>query len=190
MWWQESCRWWRTWDCSSYCNPPPVTRSYCKTYLQRKRTEIWDDFYCTDAMRNKDWTRPLYDLRHAVTRLATHGFHFKCAKPRHITNQETNASVSGAGKSATGTTPYGVRKERYPLPNWVPNDCIYKPMHILCFMFIIKYRTIWNQFFFVKKAEETKNLRKKIDKGTNYEKKKRKLSADGLEETRGKNHIN
>ena len=108
------------------------TSSYEKLLrdIQWKWLKIWDDFYCMDAMIHKDWMRPLYDLRHAVARLATHVF---TSKLRHVTNQETNASASGV----TGTMPCGVRKDSYPWPNWVLNDCVPKPMHILCFIIII-----------------------------------------------------
>lgn len=57
----------------------PNTRAYegLLQELQHKREEIWPDFYCTDAMINRDWMRANYDLRHVMTRYAVHGFHHK-----------------------------------------------------------------------------------------------------------------
>ncbi|KAJ4449846.1 hypothetical protein ANN_01252 [Periplaneta americana] len=47
---------------------------------EEKRTEIWTDFYSTDAMTNRSWTGPNIKLRSVITRLAVHGFHHKlCA---------------------------------------------------------------------------------------------------------------
>lgn len=57
----------------------PATEVYIELLqeLQAKRTEIWEEFYTTDAMINREWTRGGYELRHTVTRLAVHGFHHK-----------------------------------------------------------------------------------------------------------------
>ena len=54
----------------------------------------------------------------------------RCVILRHATSQETNVSA--------GTTPYGVRKDRYPWYNWVPNDrvifqCIFCALYSLLF---------------------------------------------------------
>ena len=42
-----------------------------------KEKEIWDDFYCTSAMLDRNWMGPNQELRHVVTRTAVHGFHHK-----------------------------------------------------------------------------------------------------------------
>ena len=57
--------------------------------LQEKRNEIWADFYCTDAMIEREWTRSGYELRHVMTRFAVHGFHHRiCAiKTFHEVNE-------------------------------------------------------------------------------------------------------
>ena len=49
----------------------PSTEAYNLLIREReeKAREIWPDFYATDAMLYRDWTRAGYDLRHIVTRL-------------------------------------------------------------------------------------------------------------------------
>ncbi|KAJ4441932.1 hypothetical protein ANN_11795 [Periplaneta americana] len=48
--------------------------------LRTKRSQIWSDFYTTEAMLSDEWKRPYYELRHTITRFAVHGFHFKICK--------------------------------------------------------------------------------------------------------------
>ena len=45
--------------------------------LQEKKCKIWDDFFVTDAVTSREWTKGGYELRHTVTRLSVHGFHHK-----------------------------------------------------------------------------------------------------------------
>ncbi|KAJ4439092.1 hypothetical protein ANN_15049 [Periplaneta americana] len=60
----------------------PSTSAYESTVLehQRKKAEIWEEFYVTDAMAREDWKEANYLQRHLVTRFATHGFHFKICR--------------------------------------------------------------------------------------------------------------
>ena len=60
----------------------PSTEAYNLLIREReeKAREIWPDFYATDAMLYRDWTRAGYDLRHIVTRMAVHGFHHLLCK--------------------------------------------------------------------------------------------------------------
>ena len=48
--------------------------------LQEKREHIWQEFYCTDAMINREWTKANYELRHIFTCFAVHGFHHRICK--------------------------------------------------------------------------------------------------------------
>ena len=47
---------------------------------EEKAREIWPDFYATDVMLYRNWTRAGYDLRHIMTRMAVHGFHHLLCK--------------------------------------------------------------------------------------------------------------
>lgn len=60
----------------------PYTTSYGDLLdeLKRKKEEIWEEFYTTDAMTTTEWTDSGYELRHSVTRFAIHGFHHKCCQ--------------------------------------------------------------------------------------------------------------
>ena len=64
----------------------PSTPAYETVVLehQRKKSEIWENFYTTDAMTKHDWKEANYDMRHLVTRLAVHGFHFKMCRTEHF----------------------------------------------------------------------------------------------------------
>lgn len=57
---------------------------------KKKREEITEDFYTTDAMVDRRWTKENQDLRNVLTRLAIHGFHFKICENRkfHEPNNE------------------------------------------------------------------------------------------------------
>ena len=64
----------------------PTTEAYQQQVKEHrmKKSEIWEDFYRTDAMTRDDWKGPNYDLRHFVTRYAAHGFHHLiCKEKRH-----------------------------------------------------------------------------------------------------------
>jgi hypothetical protein len=54
----------------------------CLRSLQSKKNCIWEDFYSTDVMVNREWTQSRYELRHMMTRLSVHGFHFKLCKTK------------------------------------------------------------------------------------------------------------
>lgn len=62
----------------------PTTASYniVLNELQRKKEDLWIDFYTTDAMTSEDWKQPNYELRHLVTRLAVHGFHHRLCETK------------------------------------------------------------------------------------------------------------
>ncbi|PSN37056.1 hypothetical protein C0J52_20892, partial [Blattella germanica] len=64
----------------------PATEAY-KDLLQelhKKKGEIWEKFYVTDAMTSREWTEGGYELRHTVTRLAVHGFHLKLCNTKSL----------------------------------------------------------------------------------------------------------
>ena len=46
----------------------------------KKRDEITQEFYATDAMLDRSWMQPNSNMRSALTRLAVHGFHHKLCK--------------------------------------------------------------------------------------------------------------
>ncbi|KAJ4433018.1 hypothetical protein ANN_15275, partial [Periplaneta americana] len=49
---------------------------------RKKREEISQEFFATNAMVDRNWTGPNCDLRRDLTKLAVHGFHHKlCTKP-------------------------------------------------------------------------------------------------------------
>ena len=62
-----------------------------------KERDVWDEFYSTDAMVYRDWTRANYELRHIVTRFAVHGFHHRlCVNKRfHEPNPECVCELCG-----------------------------------------------------------------------------------------------
>ena len=69
----------------------PSTEGYIQMIEARKEKEkaIWEDFYCTGAMMDKNWMGPNQELRHVITRLAVHGFHHKvCKNERFHTPKE------------------------------------------------------------------------------------------------------
>ena len=69
----------------------PTTSTWGKHINDRKkkRSSIWEEFYCTEAMMNRKWMLANYTLRHMVTRSAVHGFHHRiCAtKAFHTSNE-------------------------------------------------------------------------------------------------------
>ena len=68
----------------------PNTKAYEKTLhlLNEKKNAIWPDFYTTDAITTADWKQPNYELRHIVTRYATHGFHHKLCRNQRFHQPE------------------------------------------------------------------------------------------------------
>jgi hypothetical protein len=61
---------------------------------KKKREEIWQDFYATDAMLNRNWTKAKQELRHVVTRLAVLGYHHKLCKRAYFHNPDTECVCS------------------------------------------------------------------------------------------------
>ncbi|PSN35533.1 hypothetical protein C0J52_23668 [Blattella germanica] len=56
----------------------------------KKRREIVPEFYATDAMLYRHWTKENQELRHVTTRAAIHGFHHKiCAIEKFHEPSET-----------------------------------------------------------------------------------------------------
>lgn len=49
---------------------------------EKKRRDIWLDFYTTEAMTNRSWTDANQDLRHLVNSIAVHGYHHKICKTK------------------------------------------------------------------------------------------------------------
>ena len=70
----------------------PFTAEYAEFLLelQEKRNEIWEEFYATTAMIDREWEKGGYELRHVVTRYAVHGFHYKACsnKKFHQPNEQ------------------------------------------------------------------------------------------------------
>ncbi|KAJ4427329.1 hypothetical protein ANN_24949 [Periplaneta americana] len=60
----------------------PSTSNWKKALDERirKREDIWEDFYTTEAMINRTWTDTNQKLRHFVTSLAVHGYHHKICR--------------------------------------------------------------------------------------------------------------
>jgi hypothetical protein len=56
----------------------------CLGNLRSKKSCIWEDFYSTDAMVNREWMQSGYELRHMMTRLSLHGYHFKLWKTKNF----------------------------------------------------------------------------------------------------------
>ena len=52
----------------------PALTEFRGTFAKKMR-EVSQEFYKTAAMTDERWKGPLQDLRHLITRLATHGFH-------------------------------------------------------------------------------------------------------------------
>ena len=50
--------------------------------FSKKMREVSQEFYQTAAMTDERWKGPLQDLRHLITRLATHGFHHELCTRR------------------------------------------------------------------------------------------------------------
>ncbi|KAJ4425424.1 hypothetical protein ANN_28039 [Periplaneta americana] len=76
--------------------------------LRTKRSQIWSDFYITEAMLSDEWKRPYYKLRHTTTRFAMHGFHFKICKTKgyHEPSVECVCKLcEGAVKDTTPSHP-------------------------------------------------------------------------------------
>jgi hypothetical protein len=55
----------------------PHTNAVNKLVIQRQEKEMWYEFYATEAMMSRNWTKPNYELRHVVTQLLVYGFHHK-----------------------------------------------------------------------------------------------------------------
>ena len=57
----------------------PYTRAFdkCRAERTKKQREIDREFYATDAMIYRNWTRENQEQRHIITRTAIHGFHHK-----------------------------------------------------------------------------------------------------------------
>jgi hypothetical protein len=74
----------------------PSSESATKLLEERKkkREEIWQDFYATDAMLNRNWTKANQQLRHVVTRLAVHGYHHKLCKRTYFHNPDNECVYS------------------------------------------------------------------------------------------------
>jgi hypothetical protein len=62
----------------------PATPAYVELLqeLQVKKAKIWEEFYTTDAMINREWTQGGYELRHIMTRLSVHGFHHRLCQAK------------------------------------------------------------------------------------------------------------
>jgi hypothetical protein len=56
-----------------------------------KRNYVWEDFFTTEAMLNRDWTKPNYELRHVTTRMAIHGFHHKICSTKQFHSPDYDA---------------------------------------------------------------------------------------------------
>ncbi|PSN45283.1 hypothetical protein C0J52_17530 [Blattella germanica] len=62
----------------------------------KKRQEIGAEFYATDTMLYRYWTKENQELRHVTTRAAIHGFHHKiCATERFHEPRYINVGVGG-----------------------------------------------------------------------------------------------
>lgn len=70
----------------------PSTDSSNKLLQERekKRREIWMEFYATTAMTNRSWTEANQDLRHLVNSMAVHGYHHKICKNKCFHDPEEN----------------------------------------------------------------------------------------------------
>ena len=62
----------------------PSTDSWKKLLEDRekKRKEIWPDFYSSEAMLNRSWTGTNQELRHFVNSMAVHGYHHKICRTK------------------------------------------------------------------------------------------------------------
>jgi hypothetical protein len=62
----------------------PATPAYVELLqeLQVKKAKIWEEFYTTDSMINREWTQGGYELRHVMTRLSVHGFHHRLCQAK------------------------------------------------------------------------------------------------------------
>ncbi|KAJ4437616.1 hypothetical protein ANN_17761 [Periplaneta americana] len=58
----------------------------------RKREDIWEDFYITEAMINRTWTDTNQKLRHFVTSLAVHKYHHRICRNQSFHEQDDNLS--------------------------------------------------------------------------------------------------
>lgn len=78
----------------------PTTSSYREmvSELMTKREDIWGEFFTTDAMIAREWTRGNYDLRHVVTRLAVHGFHHRICNVERFHQPDKNCVCKLCGK--------------------------------------------------------------------------------------------
>ena len=59
---------------------------------EKKRREIWLDFYTTEAMTNRSWTNTNQDLRHLVNSIAVHGYHHKICKIKSFHDPGSNCA--------------------------------------------------------------------------------------------------
>ena len=71
----------------------PATDPYKNVTNTRKQKEkqIEEEFYSSDAMVNREWTRSNQPQRRAIIGLATHGFHHKmCKNSKYIYHQPSD----------------------------------------------------------------------------------------------------
>ncbi|KAJ4438749.1 hypothetical protein ANN_14700 [Periplaneta americana] len=70
----------------------PSTSNWKKALDERirKREDIWEDFYITEAMINRTWTDTNQKLRHSVTSLAVHGYHHKICRIQSFHEPDDN----------------------------------------------------------------------------------------------------
>ena len=72
----------------------PSTDSWRKLLEDRekKRKEIWPEFYTTEAMVNRAWTGTNQELRHFVNSMAVHGYHHKVCTAKHYHDPGPNCA--------------------------------------------------------------------------------------------------
>lgn len=78
----------------------PYTEAYEELLLElnKKKQEIWPDFFSTDAMIYREWTQARYDLRHTMTRFAVHGFHHRICQTEkyHEPDEKCKCKLCGS----------------------------------------------------------------------------------------------
>ena len=82
------------------CNLP-YTPNWKKALDERirKREDIWEEFYTTEAMINRAWTDTNQELRHFVTSLATHGYHHRICRTKSFHEPDVNCVCDLCGNS-------------------------------------------------------------------------------------------
>lgn len=77
----------------------PATPSWKKALdeRKRKREDIWEEFYTTEAMMNRIWTGTNQELRHFVTSMAVHGYHHKICTNQsfHVPDDQCECVLCG-----------------------------------------------------------------------------------------------